>query len=61
MMTINLIKHDRACYNCEVEWLDDDCSIEQNRCDRCRAGKNLPYFKVSMWHLSNNQLIRDKL
>lgn len=27
--------YDKKCFNCIVEWLDDQCSLEQERCDSC--------------------------
>ena len=27
--------YDKKCYTCVVEWLDDQCSTEQDKCDSC--------------------------
>lgn len=50
------LKFDKKCYNCEVEYLDDECSLEPERCNSCRINGVYTKFKVNIWGLLNNQL-----
>jgi len=48
--------YDKKCYNCGVEWLDDQCSTEQARCDSCKIDGIYTKWEVNKWGLDNNQL-----
>ena len=53
--------YDKKCYNCGVEWLDDQCSTEQARCDSCIIDGVCTKWEVDQWCLDNNQLYTSKL
>lgn len=48
--------YDKKCYNCVVEWLDDQCSTEQARCNSCIVNDVYTQWEIDQWRLDNNQL-----
>lgn len=50
------LKYDKKCYNCEVEHLDEHCSLEPERCDSCKINNIYTKFKINQWALNNNYL-----
>jgi len=48
--------YDKKCYNCIVEWLDDQCSHEQSRCDSCKVNGVYTKWEINQWQLDNGQL-----
>ena len=53
--------YDKKCYNCVVEWLDDECSHEQERCDSCIIDGVCTKWEINQWCLDNNQLQERRL
>ena len=49
--------YDKKCYNCQVEWLDDQCSTEQERCDSCKVDGIYTKWEINQWQLENGQLL----
>ena len=46
----------KDCSTCAVEWLDDQCSTEYERCEACKVGDVYTKWAVNKWGRDNGQL-----
>ena len=46
----------KNCSSCEVEWLDDQCSLEYERCETCKVNGIYTKWVIDQWRLDNGLL-----